>query len=142
VTVLALDLGAKRIGVAISDPSEVFALPLTVIERTNLRDDVKRIVALAREHQANELAVGDPLRLSGERAAASDSVDRFVTALAKEFDGQIHRVDERLTTAQATRTLIDADVSRAKRKQIVDKVAATLILEMFLSRRRHGAQSK
>ena len=141
MTVLALDLGTKRIGVAISDPSESFALPLTVIERTNLREDVEHVIVLAREHQANELAVGDPLRLSGERAQASDAVDRFIATLERRFRGQIHRVDERLTTAQATRALIDADVSRSKRKQIVDKVAATLILETFLSRR-HRAQSK
>ncbi|MBV9148533.1 MAG: Holliday junction resolvase RuvX [Candidatus Eremiobacteraeota bacterium] len=139
--VLGLDVGTKRIGVAISDPSESFALPLAVMERTNLRDDVKRIAGLAREHQAGELAVGDPLRLSGERGPASESVDRFIAALEKHFEGKIHRVDERLTTAQATRTLVDADVSRAKRKQIVDKIAATLILETFLNRRR-GARGK
>ncbi len=102
MTVLALDLGTKRIGVALSDPSESFALPLQVIVRTNLRADIDRIVALAREHEASELVVGDPVRLSGERAAASDAVDQFIVKLQRQFTGRIHRVDERLTTAQAT----------------------------------------
>ncbi|MBV8727420.1 MAG: Holliday junction resolvase RuvX [Candidatus Eremiobacteraeota bacterium] len=139
MSVLALDVGTKRIGVAISDPSESFALPLQVLERTNLRADIERIVDLAREHQASEVVVGDPVRLSGARAEASNSVDGFVSALERRFTGKVHRVDERLTTAQATRALIDADVSRAKRKRIVDKVAASLILETFLSQRRNTA---
>ena len=136
MTVLAIDLGTKRIGVALSDPSESFALPLEVIERTNIRHDIQRVVDLAHQHQAAELVIGDPLRLSGERALASEAVDHFISKLERQFAGKIHRVDERLTTAQATRTLIDADVSRSKRRQVVDKLAATLILETFLSRRR------
>ena len=135
MTVLALDLGSRRIGVALSDPSESFALPLAVIERTNLRSDIAQVLSLAQDHSASELVIGDPLRLTGERASASDAVDRFIAKLEREFEGKIHRVDERLTTAQATRTLIEANVSRSRRKRVVDKVAATLILETFLSRR-------
>lgn len=138
MTVLALDVGSKRIGVAVSDPGESFAMPLTVIEHTNLREDVDRIVALAAEHRAPEIVVGDPVRLSGERGIAAERIDRFVEALARRFEGTIHRADERLTTAQATKTLIGADVSRAKRKTVVDKLAASLILENFLTRRKFG----
>lgn len=137
MTVLALDVGSRRIGAAISDPGEIFAMPLTVIEHTNLRDDVDRIVELAAEHRAQEIVVGDPVRLSGERGIAAERIDRFVEALGRRFPGIIHRVDERLTTAQATKTLIGADISRAKRKSVVDKVAASLILETFLTRRKH-----
>ncbi|GAC1391853.1 MAG: Holliday junction resolvase RuvX [Vulcanimicrobiaceae bacterium] len=136
MTVLALDVGSKRIGIAISDPSEGFALPLTVVEHTNLRADVDAIVALAQEYGATEVVVGDPIRMSGERGIAAERIDRFVQALTRRFSGTIHRIDERLTTAQATKTLIGADVSRAKRKTVVDKLAASLILEMFLSRRK------
>lgn len=139
MTLLALDVGSKRIGIAISDPMESFALPLIVFERTNLRADVDRIVALASDNQAEELVVGDPLRLSGERGPASNAIDGFIAALGRRYAGRVHRLDERLTTAQATRTLIEADVSRHKRRQIVDKLAAALILESFLSRRRRGA---
>lgn len=136
MTVLALDVGSKRIGAAVSDPGESFAMPLTVIEHTNIRDDVDRIVALAAEHRAQDIVVGDPVRLSGERGIAAERIDRFVEALARRYDGAIHRIDERLTTAQATKTLIGADVSRAKRKTVVDKIAASLILENFLTRRK------
>jgi len=139
MTVLALDVGGKRIGVAISDPTESFALPLEVFERANLRADIDRIVALASEYQAVEVVVGDPLRLSGERGPASQAMDGFIAALERRFAGRVHRVDERLTTAQATKTLIAADVSRTKRKRVVDKLAASLILESFLSRRRRSA---
>ena len=136
---MALDVGTKRIGVAVTDPGESFALPVAVLERTNLHADLERIADLAREYEAGELVVGDPLRLSGERGPAAEQIDRFVVQLAKHFTGPIHRVDERLTTAQAQKALIAADVRRAKRKTIVDKMAAALILETFLARRRGTA---
>jgi putative holliday junction resolvase len=86
----------------------------------------------------NELVVGDPVTLSGERSIAAQKMDAFVDALRSVFPGKIHRVDERMTTAQATKTLIAADVSRKERKKVVDKMAAALILETFLTRRRLG----
>jgi putative Holliday junction resolvase len=136
MTVLALDVGERRIGVAVSDPSESFAMPLRVLERENLRKDLAAIAGIAAEHGAGTIVVGDPIRLSGERGIAAEKIDRFCDALARSFDGGIERVDERLTTAQATRTLIAADVSRARRKRVVDGLAAALILDAFLARRR------
>jgi putative Holliday junction resolvase len=136
VPVLALDVGERRIGVAVSDPSESFALPLRVLERTSLREDLTAILALASEHESKTIVVGDPVRLSGERGLAAEKIDRFCTALARAYEGTLERVDERLTTAQATRTLIAADVSRAKRKRIVDQIAAALILDTYLARKR------
>jgi len=136
--IVALDVGSKRIGVAVADPTLTFALPATVIERTNLRADLERIAEIARDYGAREIVVGDPVRLSGERGPAAEKIDRFVEQLARVFQGTIARVDERLTTAQATKTLLSADVSRAKRKTVVDKMAAALILETYLARRRAG----
>jgi putative Holliday junction resolvase len=136
VSILALDVGEKRIGVAVSDPSETFSLPVDVIERTALREDIKRIVEIATERSAQTIVVGDPVRLGGERGLASEKIDRFVAELARAWTGQIERVDERMTTAQATKSLIAADVSRKKRKQVVDKLAAALILDTYLARRR------
>jgi len=136
VPVLALDVGERRIGVAISDPGESFALPLRVLERTSLREDLASIVALAQEYGSQTIVVGDPIRLSGERGPASEKIDRFCAALGRAYGGTLERVDERLTTAQATRTLLAADVSRAKRKRVVDQMAAALILETYLARRR------
>jgi putative Holliday junction resolvase len=136
MSLLALDVGSKRIGVAVADPTGTFALPLTVIERTNLKADLQRISGLVAEYNAEEMVVGDPVTLSGERGPAAENIDRFVEQLARVFAGRIHRVDERMTTAQATKSLIAADVSRSKRKTVVDKMAAALILETFLMRRR------
>jgi|SRR5579884_340726 len=133
-TVLALDVGRKRIGIAVGEGS--FAFPHATLERTNVRDDVARIVALARERGARTIVVGDPLTLAGERALASEQIDAFVAHLVRAFDGTIDRVDERMTTAAAQRVLIDADVSRAKRKKVVDQLAAVGILETWLARRR------
>ncbi len=135
---MALDVGSKRIGVAIADPTQTFALPADTIVRTNLHDDLERIGELLASYNALELVVGDPVTLSGERALAAEKMDAFVESLRKVFKGTIHRIDERLTTAQATKTLIAADVSRKRRKQVVDKMAAALILETFLARRRLG----
>lgn len=135
---MALDVGSKRIGVAIADPTQTFALPADTIVRTNLHDDLERIGELLASYNALELVVGDPVTLSGERALAAEKMDAFVESLRNVFKGTIHRIDERLTTAQATKTLIAADVSRKRRKQVVDKMAAALILETFLARRRLG----
>jgi putative Holliday junction resolvase len=139
--VVAFDVGTKRIGVAVSDPDEQFALPVAVIERRNSRADVDRLTEIAREYGADEIVVGDPVTLAGERGPAAQQMDGFVAQLAKRFPGTIHRVDERMTTAQATKTLIAADVRRSRRKGVVDKMAAALILETFLARRRNQARA-
>lgn len=131
--IVGLDVGTKRIGVAISDPGESFAMPLTVIERTNIQTDLKRLAELFQEYGASQLVVGDPVRLSGERGIASEKIDAFVERLQEIFSGPVHRVDERLTTAQAQKALIAGDVRRDKRKEVVDKMAAALILDTFLS---------
>jgi putative pre-16S rRNA nuclease len=137
---MALDVGSKRIGLAVSDPSATYALPIGTIERSNLRTDLERIAEYVDSYAARELVVGDPVTLAGERGPAAESMDRFVTGLRATFNGPIHRVDERMTTAQATKALIAADVSRRKRKTVVDKLAAALILESFLSRRSSGSE--
>lgn len=139
--IMALDVGSKRIGVAVADPTGSFALPVTVVERTNLKADLERITALAREYSADEMVVGDPVTLAGQRGPAAEKINRFVEQLQRVYSGAIHRVDERMTTAQATKSLIAADVSRAKRKNVVDKMAAALILETYLARRRSGASA-
>jgi putative Holliday junction resolvase len=133
---MALDVGSKRIGVAISDPSASFALPVATIERTNRKQDLEAIGELIASYGVDELVVGDPVTLTGERGPAVRQMDAFVEILRTVFTGTIHRMDERLTTAQATKSLIAADVSRRKRRGIVDRMAAALILDAFLARRR------
>jgi putative Holliday junction resolvase len=134
---MALDVGERRIGVAISDPGETFSLPLRTLARSgSLHDDLQAILDVAKEYAATTIVVGDPVALSGERGIASQRMDEFVAVLAKAFEGTIERVDERLTTAQVTRTLLAADVSRKNRKRVVDQLAAALILDSYLARRR------
>jgi putative holliday junction resolvase len=131
-----LDVGSKRIGLALADPTETFALPLGAIQRSNLRADLAEIEEYVESYGVSDLVVGDPVSLSGERGIAAQKMDAFVESLRSVFSGTIHRIDERMTTAQATKTLIAADVSRKKRKGVVDAMAAALILETFLARRR------
>jgi putative pre-16S rRNA nuclease len=131
--VIALDVGERRIGVAVGEGT--FAFPHSTLERTNVRDDVAAITAIARERGATTIVVGDPLTMTGQRALASEKIDAFVAHLARAFDGTIERIDERLTTAAAQKALIGADVSRAKRKKVVDQLAAVGILETWLARK-------
>jgi len=137
MSVMALDVGSKRIGVAIADPTGTFGLPVGTIERTNLRADLAKIEEYIESYLVRDLVVGDPVSLSGERGIAAQKMDAFVEQLRTIFRGKIHRVDERMTTAQVTKTLIAADVSRKKRKGVVDKMAAALILETYLARKRN-----
>jgi putative Holliday junction resolvase len=135
---MALDVGSKRIGVAVADPGESFAMPIATIVRTNRRSDLESIKGYLDSYGVDELVVGDPVTLAGERGIAAHGMDAFVESLREIFGGTIHRVDERMTTAQATKSLIAADVSRRKRRDVVDRVAAALILETFLARRRNA----
>lgn len=137
---MALDVGTKRIGIAVADPTNTFALPVGTVERTNLRTDFERLAEYFESYMVRELVVGDPVSLSGERGIAAEKMDAFVEKLRGVFSGTIHRVDERMTTAQATKTLLAADVSRKRRKEVIDKMAAALILETFLARRRNAAE--
>ncbi len=131
---MALDVGAKRIGVAVADPAGTLALPVATIARTSVHDDLARIAEYLESYGVTALVVGDPITLTGERGLAAQRIDEFVELLSRVFAGPIHRVDERMTTAQATKSLIAADVSRRKRREIVDQMAAALILESFLAR--------
>ena len=134
--IVALDFGERRIGVAVSDPTEKFALPLRTIVRSDVRADVDEILEIAREHGAETIVVGHPLRLSGQAGPAAEKAAAFAGILRKAFAGAVELVDERMTTALATRALLAADVSRAKRKRVVDQLAAASILETFLARKR------
>lgn len=135
---MGLDVGSKRIGIAVADPSGSFALPLATIARTNRRDDLAKLKDYLESYEVDELVVGDPLTLAGERGIAAHGMDAFVESLRAVFKGAIHRMDERMTTAQANKSLIAIDLPRLKRREIVDRMAAALILDSFLARRRNG----
>lgn len=139
--VLALDLGSKRIGVAVSDLTGTIASPLTVLARSRSpRHDHERIAALVREEEAELVVVGLPISLSGAEGPAARAARIEAEALATLIAVPLEMFDERLTTVTAERALADAGVRGPARRRVVDKVAAAVILQSFLDRRAGSRQ--
>ena len=134
--ILALDLGEKRIGVAVSDSLNVIAQSVGVIDRRGIKSDFKKIEELIKEYDTGALVVGLPLNMDGTKGKSADLAIDFVNALKKEVHIRVEMLDERLTTAQGERIFLEADISRKKRKKNIDKVAAQLILQSYLDRNR------
>jgi putative pre-16S rRNA nuclease len=137
VRVLGVDLGSRRIGLALSDPSGTLASPLAVLKRSGDRAaDHRAIVAAAREAEADTIVVGLPRSLSGrEGPAARDARAEVAELVQVAGDGvSVEMYDERLTTVTAQRTLVEAGVRRDARKRVVDKVAAAVMLQGWLER--------
>jgi putative Holliday junction resolvase len=136
--VLGVDLGARRIGLALSDPTGLIASPLRVVERSGEpAADRQAIVAVAREEEAATVVLGLPKEMSGRRGAAATAATAEVDALrALAPDLTFELVDERLTTVIAQRSLIESGMTRKKRKGTVDKVAAAVILQSYLDAHR------
>ena len=136
--VLGLDVGSKTIGVAITDEAGIAAHPLRVLERKGTDADVSAIQTLVAEHDIRQIVVGMPFELSGKVGHRAKRVQEFAKALqAKLGDAvKLHEQDERFTTAEAERVLLDADLSRQKRKQVIDQQAAALILQAWLDAQR------
>lgn len=132
--VLALDVGRVRIGVAMSDPMGMIAQPFEVIDRRKTKA-LERIAELVEEYEVTTLVVGRPLTLSGDNGLAVEATEAFVGALAKLVSLPVQWCDERLSTAQAQRLMIDGGVRRDKRRNQIDKVAAALILQSYLDSR-------
>ena len=130
---LALDVGAKRIGVAISDPLGLTAQPLlTITRKTNPREDLRSLGRLARQHGCTEFLVGLPLLLSGDASAQTERVRRFASQLAEYSDLPVRLWDERLSTQEAHAILYASGRRRQEHARLVDQVAAVLILQSFL----------
>jgi putative pre-16S rRNA nuclease len=130
--ILALDPGTKRIGVALSDELGWTAQPLETFERKSLSVDVAHITELVRRHEVREIVVGMPIQLNGRMGPAAQSTQQFLEALQAVVGIPVVAWDERLTTKAAEQMLIEADVSRKKRKGAVDRVAAALLLKSYL----------
>ncbi len=134
--VLAIDLGAVRIGLALSDPIGMIAQPLSALERTAKASDLRELGRLVREYEIKKAVVGLPLLLSGKEGSAAAGARAFAAELRAEVcDLDVALWDERLTTREVERMLIEADVKRGRRKRIVDSLAATLILQSYLDAR-------
>lgn len=133
---LGLDVGAKRIGVAVSDELGLTAQPVLTLERKrNPRDDLRSLARLARRFEVAGIVVGHPLHLSGEPSPRSIKTEAFAAHLGELTGLPIHLRDERLTTHEAHRILYEAGHERQLHRKVVDQVAATLILQSFLDSR-------
>ncbi len=130
--ILALDLGSRRIGVAVSDPGRHLAQPLCVIQRRNRDSDLRAIGELVRKHQVGLLVVGLPRQADDSLTPAGQGMLRFARRLQRALGVPVETVDEWETTVEATRLLLEADVSRRGRRRVVDKLAASLILKRYL----------
>jgi putative Holliday junction resolvase len=133
-------VGERRIGVALSDPLGFSAQRLTVLHRSGNRADVDAVCALIAKHQVASVVVGLPLTLRGTHGSQAQRVTSFAQALRRQSAVPVQLVDERLTTVQGERTLLATDTPRRRRKQVIDQVAAQLILQHYLETQRGKAE--
>lgn len=129
---LGLDLGSKTIGLALSDVSRTIATPFDTLRRTRFTADAQALFAVIEAHGVGGLVLGLPIEMDGAEGARCQSTRAFATNLLRLRDLPIALWDERLSTAAVTRTLLDADSSRRRRAEVVDKMAAAYILQGFL----------
>lgn len=136
---IALDVGDKTIGVALSDPLGITAQGLTTIERIGIKKDCDKVMDLIREYECDTVVIGLNKRLDGSDTPQTEKVYEFKQRLENKMRSSamahipIVYQDERLSTVEAERILIDADMSRSKRKQVIDKQAAVIIMQRYLS---------
>jgi putative Holliday junction resolvase len=134
--ILALDLGKKRIGMAVSDPLGITAQGLPTLERTTLRADAAAIDRIAEHYGVTLILLGLPLHMSGREGRQAEYTREFASYLSGRTGREVRLWDERLTSVEASRVLRESGISVAKRARAVDKLAAQLLLESYL-----GAQS-
>lgn len=139
--VLGLDVGERRIGVAVSDPLGIIAQGVTVIERKTIDEDLKVINGIIAEYGAESIVVGMPINMDGTRGKSADKVTEFVGLLSASAGIPVATYDERLSTKESEKFLISSDVSRKKRKSVIDKIAAQLILESYLERIKNNVRA-
>ena len=130
--ILALDVGSKRIGVAITDPLGITAQGLETIQRQNKRKDMETLGRLLKDYEVREIVVGLPLRLSGAEGTQSEKMRRFASDLESHFGVTVHLWDERWTSTEANRLLRETELSIEKRGRAVDRMAAILILQSWM----------
>jgi putative Holliday junction resolvase len=130
--ILGIDYGSKRLGLAVCDELGLTAQALTTITRKNRVRDLEKIDSVIKEYNIEKIVVGYPLRLDGTEGIQCEKVNRFVDILESKFSLPIVKWDETLSTKEAEEILIEANMSRKKRKGVVDKLAAAIILQDYL----------
>ncbi|MGJ4855611.1 Holliday junction resolvase RuvX [Labrys sp. La1] len=133
-----LDLGTKTIGLALSDVMLTIASPLETIRRTKFTADAEQLLALAARHDVGGLVLGYPLNMDGSKGPRAQASESFARNLQRLSDLPVALWDERLSTVAVTRTLLEADASRRRRAEVVDKMAASFILQGALDRLGYG----
>lgn len=131
---MALDVGSRTIGIACSDALLLTAQGIETIRRTSLENDFNRLRELISEYEVHELVVGMPKNMNGTKGERAEKTEEFVEKMKAVIDLPVTFWDERLSTVMAERQLIAADVSRKKRKGVIDKMAAVVILQGYLDR--------
>ena len=129
---LGLDVGTKTIGVAVSDGLGLTAQTVTTIRRTSLKADLAALAELVREYEAERFVVGMPFNMNGTEGPRAEATRKFVDTLTQALGLPVELWDERMSTMAATRTLLEADLSRAKRREVIDQMAAQFILQGWL----------
>ncbi len=137
---LGLDLGTKTIGLALSDELHLTAQGHSTLQRTSMKKDLDALGAVCREHDVTQLVLGLPLNMDGSEGPRAVATRKFGEAAATTLALPVDYCDERLTTVSAERVLLEADLSREKRRRVVDQVAATIILQAWLDARRPAPQ--
>ncbi|MCI8336827.1 MAG: Holliday junction resolvase RuvX [Peptococcaceae bacterium] len=130
--IMGLDIGERTIGVAVSDPMGWTAQGVTTIRRKSLAYDLSELKKIIQEYEVEQIVVGWPLNMNGTAGPSAERVELLSAEIIKETGLGIIKWDERLSTVAATRTLLEGDVSRAKRKEVIDKMAAVFILQGYL----------
>src|SRR5271169_4132318 len=134
--ILALDFGARNIGLAVSDQLGVTAQGLPTLLRSNKRNDLDHLRRVIRQYGVSQMVMGLPLRMSGIEGIQSEKVQTFAEELRRKFKLPVHLFDERLTSVEANRLLRETEMSIQRRAEVVDQLAAVLILQSFLEFRK------
>ncbi len=133
--VLGLDVGSKRIGMAVSDLLGITAQGIDTLQRQNKRLDFDKLAKVIEQFEITEIVVGYPLRMSGAEGIQAEKMQRFADELRERFQVPVHLWDERLSSAEANRLLRETDMSIRRRGQVVDQMAAVLILQSWMESR-------
>jgi len=133
--VLGLDVGSKTIGMAVSDPLGITAQGLPTLRRRNKRSDLGELRRVVQQYEVHEIVVGYPLRMSGAEGTQAEKMQRFAEDLQAKLGLPVHLWDERLTSAEANRVLRDTAMSIKRRGEVVDRLAAVLILQNWMDTR-------
>jgi putative holliday junction resolvase len=140
--ILGLDIGSKRIGIAISDELGFTAQGLETLDSKGSENDVNNIVKIVEKYGVTEIVVGMPYNMNGTEGPQVKKVREFMERMGQRMEVPLREWDERLSTAGAERILLEADLSRAKRRKVIDKLAAVLILQGYLDNRSVGLNSE